>query len=132
MKPPKILRVIYYWSKPGARPARDWLRHEIDEKPSYLLRQLLKRLEEHGPNVIQLYPKFFEHLEKGLFQVRLEHGKKWYRLLFFYDSNKAVVCHGFEKETNETPRNEINTALERKKIYEERMKKTPKAKKGRV
>ncbi len=54
-----------------------------------------------------IFREVFAPLGKGLFEVKVEDGDKWYRLAYFYWDKKAVVCHGFEKETNKTPRNEI-------------------------
>ncbi|MEW6347576.1 MAG: type II toxin-antitoxin system RelE/ParE family toxin [Thermodesulfobacteriota bacterium] len=58
--------------------------------------------------------------------MQIERGGKWYRLIFFCGGKTAVVCRGFEKETNRTPKKEIETALERKRIFEKRMAMIPK------
>lgn len=121
MKPGKLLVVIYYRTEDSKNyPAKEWL-NEIDVEAKFKLKQLLKQLEKQGPMVWMMFHEVFAPLGKGLFEVRLEHGDKWYRLIYFYWDKKAVVCHGFEKETNETPAYEKQTALNRMKDFKKRM-----------
>ncbi len=82
----------------------------LDDAPGYTLRQLLKRLEQHGPRVLELCRSFFDSLDHGFHQIEIERGGKWHRLIFFRGDRKAVVCHGFEKEANKTPKREIRKA----------------------
>ncbi|MFH1114997.1 MAG: type II toxin-antitoxin system RelE/ParE family toxin [Pseudomonadota bacterium] len=122
MKPGKLLTVIYYRTEDTKNyPAKEWL-DEIDVEAKFKLKHLLKQLEIRGPLVWMMFKDFFEPLGKGLFQIRLEHGDKWYRLIYFYWDKKAVVCHGYEKETNKIPPNENQTALNRMKDFDNRMK----------
>src|SRR5271157_3600390 len=113
MKPGQLLRVIYYRTEDSNNyPAKEWLKG-IDVDAKFALKQLLKQLEKLGPKVWMMFHETFQPLGKGLYEVRVEHGDVWYRLIYFYWDKKAVVCHGFEKETNKTPRNEKQTALNR-------------------
>jgi phage-related protein len=123
MKPARQLRVIYFRTEDANHyPAKEWL-DEIDVAAKFKLKQLLKQLEKHGPLVWMMFREMFAPLGKGLFEIRLQHGDKWYRLIYFYWDKKAVVCHGFEKETNKTPANEKRTALDRMKDFKKRMTK---------
>jgi len=123
LKPGQLLRVIYYRTEDTNNyPAKEWL-NTIDVDAKFKLKQLLKHLEKLGPQVWMMFREAFAALGKGLFEVRLEHGDKWYRLIYFYWDKKAVVCHGFEKETNKIPPNEMQTALDRMKDFRQRMAK---------
>ena len=44
-------------------------------------------------------------------------------LYFFFSGGKIILTNGFVKKTNETPRNEINKAIQYKKDYFKRNKK---------
>jgi phage-related protein len=126
MKQPKVLSVGYYETAGGRYPVQEFLL-EIDKGASDKLAQLLRILEEHGPSVVQNYRKFFDSLGDDLHELRLQYKGKWYRIIFFYAGQKAIICHAFEKETNKTPKREIKTALDRKRTYE-KLAETPKAK----
>jgi phage-related protein len=61
--------------------------------------------------------------QDGLFQIRIYHRGIWYRLIYFYEEEKAIVCHGFIKKTNKTPPKERQIALDRMKDHQKRFKK---------
>jgi len=52
-------------------------------------------------------------LRKGVFELRF----KMYRITYFICNGKMVLLTVFEKKTNETPDQEINRAMERKKDW---------------
>lgn len=120
MKQAKVLRVKYYETEIGRAVAKEWL-EGIDEGARVKLVHLLKRLEVQGPLIGQDYPDYFSPLGDGLFEIRLYYRNIWYRLIYFYDKKRAIVCHGFIKKTNKTPANERQTALNRMKDYERRL-----------
>ncbi len=123
MKQPRRLSVEYYETEIGYAPALEWLRDTIDNGARVKLVDRMKKLEIGGPLVWQDYPDHFESLGGGLFQIRLYHRDIWYRLIYFYEENKAIVCHGFIKKSNKTPRQERQVALDRMKDYQKRFKK---------
>ena len=54
----------------------------------------------------------------ALWEMRVKHRVNIYRLLCFFDGARLVVAaHGFQKKTQKTPRQEIQTAEARKKDY---------------
>ena len=64
--------------------------------------------------------KFLKHMEgtKGLYEVRIELGGNIYRIFCCFDQGKLVVLiNGFQKKTNKTPKQEIDTALKLMKEY---------------
>lgn len=56
-----------------------------------------------------------------LWEVRVVFGGDCFRLLGFYNrAGHLVLCHGFAKKTQKTPRHEIAVAEARKVQYEKR------------
>ncbi len=53
--------------------------------------------------------------------MKIEHGKIWYRLVFFYYERQAVVCHGFKKKDNKVPDHEKRLARNRMRDFLRRM-----------
>ena len=65
--------------------------------------------------------KFLKHIkgQKGLYEVRVEHGNNIFRIFCFFDrDNSIVLINGFTKKTQKTPRVEIERALKIKNAYE--------------
>jgi putative addiction module killer protein len=62
--------------------------------------------------------KFVKHLRDGLYELRTEYESNIYRIFFLFDNDKIVVLfNGFQKKTQQTPKNEIKKALQLKKEY---------------
>jgi phage-related protein len=64
---------------------------------------------------------YLKHIEstKGLYEIRVQHGKNIYRIFCFFDNgNIIIVANGFQKKTNKTPKSEIAIALSIKTEYE--------------
>ena len=58
--------------------------------------------------------KFLKHMEgtAGLYEVRIELGGNIFRIFCCFDKGKLVVLfNGFQKKSNKTPKQEIETAL---------------------
>jgi phage-related protein len=54
----------------------------------------------------------------GLRELRIEFASNIFRIFFFLpQNNKAILLHGIVKKKQKTPKNELNTALERMKEY---------------
>lgn len=65
--------------------------------------------------------KFFKHIEghKGLFELRITWKGKAYRIFCFFDKgNKIILCNGFMKKDQKTPKQEIIKAINIKEEYE--------------
>ena len=60
---------------------------------------------------------------EGLFEIRIECQSNIYRVFCCFDKGKLVVLfNGFQKKTQKTPKQAIQTAEERKKDYFRREK----------
>ena len=75
-------------------------------------------LIEDLPRVPEIY---FKHLEgtEGLYEIRVQIGSDIFRIFCFFDEGKLVViANGFQKKSQKTPKQEIETALKIKEEYE--------------
>ena len=64
--------------------------------------------------------KFLKHLEgqKGLYEVRVEHGNNIFRIFCFFDKGKIVVLlNGYQKKTQKSSHKEIGMANKLMKEY---------------
>ncbi len=62
--------------------------------------------------------KYFKHMEKGMFEIRVEVGNNIYRIFSFFDKGNLVVLgNAFQKKSQKTPKSEIEKALKIKEEY---------------
>ena len=62
--------------------------------------------------------KYFQYMEDGIYEIRVEVGSNIFRVFSFFDEGQmVVVANGFQKKTQKTPRNEIELAKKIKKEY---------------
>ena len=65
--------------------------------------------------------KFFRHIEgtNGLFELRISWEGKAYRIFCFFEKgNKIILCNGFIKKDQKTPKQEILKAIKIKEEYQ--------------
>jgi phage-related protein len=68
---------------------------------------------------------YLKHMEgtDGLYEIRVQSGSDIFRIFCFFDKgNLVVLCHGFQKKSQQTPRKEIERALRIKQEYHEEQK----------
>lgn len=78
---------------------------------------MLKSLE----SLTKIPLKFFKHIEgvNGLFELRITWEGKNYRIFCFFDKgNKIILCNGFIKKDQKTPKQEILKAIKIKEEYQ--------------
>ena len=64
--------------------------------------------------------KFLKHIEgtKGLYEIRVEYGSNIFRVFCCFDEGKLIVFfNGFQKKSQKTPKNEIQTAEDLMQTY---------------
>jgi phage-related protein len=62
--------------------------------------------------------KYIENTD-GLYEIRVQFGRDIFRIFCFFDQGQLVVLiNGFQKKTQKTPKQEIETALKIKSEYE--------------
>ena len=87
---------IYFTTESGERPAKEF----IDTLDASSQR------------------KFFFVIGNDIFELRFRGKEGNVRVLyFFFHQSKVVLTNGFVKKTDKTPRRELDTAIERRKVY---------------
>jgi len=99
---------IHYVELPDRhRPARDFIEN-LDDDAAAKVDALISRLRAYGT---QMQGKFVTKLTKDIFELRVKHFDRIFRVLFFYQPGRIIVLtSGFQKQTQKTPPSEITTA----------------------
>ena len=58
-------------------------------------------------------------MRRGIYELRMNHGKVQYRILYFFQGTSIVVLSHALRKTGIVPPREIDKALERKKNFEQ-------------
>ena len=88
----------------------------LDEDSRSKVLWMLKTIE----SLPKIPSKFFKHIEgtNGLFELRISWEGKAYRIFCFFDKgNKIILCNGFIKKDQKTPKQEIIKAIKIKEEY---------------
>jgi phage-related protein len=111
------VRVVFYQEEDGAVPVMAWL-EALRSQPKHRAKCIkwLILLKEHGHDLRR--PKA-DFLRNGIHELRVKFSFENYRLLyFFHGGDTAVVTHGITKHTDQVSPEDIDKALQLKKIYE--------------
>ncbi|MCX6236263.1 MAG: type II toxin-antitoxin system RelE/ParE family toxin [Bacteroidia bacterium] len=85
---------------------------DVQEKIEYVLR-IIRQVEN-------IPKKFFDHIigSDGLFEIRVEYGSNIFRIFCCFDQGNIVILfNGFRKNTQKTPKDQIEQAERLKKEY---------------
>lgn len=107
--------IKFYRSESGNCPVEDFLR-DLPDKQSKKIAWTLRVVRE----LEQVPTHYLKKLKNsdGIWEVRATIGNNTFRLLGFFDGPELIVLtHGFAKKTNKVPKQEIETAEERKRDY---------------
>lgn len=86
--------------------------NKVQEKIEFVLKIL--RTVERVPK------KFLDHVtgSEGLYEIRVEVGSDIFRIFCCFDKgNLVILFNGFQKKTQKTPKQEIDTAEKLKREY---------------
>ena len=90
----------------------------MDNKMAAKMYGMIELLEENGP---ALRIPYSEHLQDGIFELRVKFSSNITRVLyFFYVEKKIILTNGFVKKTQKTPKNELLTAIKYRQEFLER------------
>jgi len=110
---------LYFSSDSGRTPAEEFIR-SLDLRTRLKFFSVRSLLEEWGHRLPMPHAKY---LRDGIFELRFGGAEGAVRVLyFFFDRYKAILTNGFIKKSNKTPRTEIETAVQRRRQYLERMR----------
>jgi phage-related protein len=106
--------LVFYRTPAGSEPVREWLK-DLPPEDRKTIGQDLRRLQFRWPVGMPLA----RPLGKGLWELRSNlSGGTISRMIFCFHQGELVVLNGFVKKTQQTPRNELDLALDRKKELE--------------
>jgi phage-related protein len=109
---PQKLEAVFYKSRSGAEPVRDWLKGlPKDER---------KAIVEDIAYVQFKWPigkPRVDHLRGAVWEVRTSLAKRIARTLFAVEAGVMLLLHGFIKKTQATPGSEIDLAEKRLKEW---------------
>lgn len=91
----------------GRAPARDFI-EGLDQEAATRIDAFIERLRTHGR---QMQGKFVTKLTAHIFELRVKHHDRIFRVLFFYQPGMLIVItSGFQKKSDATPPAEIARA----------------------
>lgn len=91
----------------GSHPAREFI-DDLDDDAAARVDSLIDRLRTFGT---QMPGKFVTKLTGDVFELRVKHFDRIFRVLFFYQPGRLIVLtSGFQKQTQKTPPSEITRA----------------------
>ena len=72
-------------------------------------------LEEYGPRLTEPHAKA---LGCQIYELRFQGRDGHFRVCyFFFEGNQVIYTNAFKKQTNKTPRHELELAVQRRKIF---------------
>ena len=107
--------VIFYRTGAGNEPALEWFR-SLDDQERRIVGTDLRTLQIGFPMGMPLC----KSLGDGLWELRSTLPNRVARVIFFLDGETFIVVHGFIKKAQKTPKEELDTAKARKKLYRTR------------
>jgi len=109
----KRIQAVFYRSKTGAEPVRDWLKG-LNKEDRLRIGTDIKTVEFGWP----IGMPTCKPMKHGLFEVRTNLGNRIARVLFYIANGQMVLLNGFIKKTQKTPQPELDLALDRKRKLE--------------
>ncbi len=110
---PKIISVVFYKTRAGKEPVREWML-KLDEEDRYIIGVDLKTVEFGWPLGMPLVRSMKNY--DWLWEVRSSISRnRIARVLFTVDGGRMVLLHGFIKKTQQTSRPDPDLADHRKR-----------------
>ncbi len=100
--------ITTFISQRGEKPVDEFLKKQSLKTQSKAT-HLIDLLELHGNLLGMPYSK---RLDKNIFELRIR-GKQEMRILYCFNKRGIILLHAFKKQTQKTPRKEIETAKKR-------------------
>ena len=111
---PAPYTVQYVVLPSGSVPVREFL-DSLDDRAAAKIAGFIDRLGTHGP---QMPRKFSKNLGHGLFELRVEHFDRIFRVFYFFQPGMLLVLtSGFQKKGQETPPAEIARAERLRRLW---------------
>jgi phage-related protein len=94
--------------------------HEFFDKQSEKAKEKIDYVLFLLTHIDKVPEKFLKHIEgqKGLYEIRVEHGSNIFRIFCCFDKGKIVVLfNGYQKKSNKTSSQQIELANKLMKEY---------------
>lgn len=110
----KVVRANFYATSSGKMPVREWLL-TLDKQDRIEIGGDIANVEYNWP----VGPPKCKPLEHGIFEIRsnISTGRTA-RVLFFVESDRMYLLHGFIKKSQKIPKRDLDLAKKRKKEIE--------------
>lgn len=105
-----ILDVKFFANSLGTEPVRVWLK-SLSAADRKTIGEDIKTVQLGWPLGMPLV----KHMGAGLWEVRIRLDNRIARVLFVLSGSTMVLLHGFIKKQQQTPKDELELALERYK-----------------
>ncbi len=115
-----MYEIELYCTESGRYPVLDFLKKLTKQGKTRDVAQIKsygKRLEEHGMAVNNIYPKTIRNMGEDIYELRPGGNRVFF---FYFEDNKFVLLHAYEKHGQKAPRNEIEKAINEMKDYKRR------------
>ena len=100
-----ILDVVFYRTKTGNEPVREWLK-SLPRKDRKAIGEDIKTVQYSWPLGMPLIRK----VERGLWEVRSSISQGIARVFFTVKDGMMILLHGFVKKSQKIPSDELDTA----------------------
>lgn len=96
----------------GRQPVKDWL-GKLSSTERDAVKEAIAKVGKGFPRPVG--KSLYRRIRKGLYEVKAHTADRQFRVFFVVKENRLLLVHGFIKKTQETPKSEIETALNRLK-----------------
>ncbi|MDE2990878.1 MAG: type II toxin-antitoxin system RelE/ParE family toxin [Chloroflexota bacterium] len=110
----KRVPAVFFRSRTGAEPVREWLR-SLDKQDRFRIGTDLKTVEFGWP----IGMPTCRPLGRGLYEVRTSLGNRIARVLFCIGDGRMILLHGFIKKTQKTPKADFDLARARQRAWKD-------------
>ena len=109
---------VYYTTVNDNCPVKEFLNGLNFKVQQKFFARSGRLLEAYGE---KLPPPHIEHLDDGIWELKISFGNSEYRFLFFRVSQYIVYVHAIEKKTQKVSRQDIELALARRRDFYEQL-----------
>ena len=116
--------VVFYTSSAGRQPVREFIEKDLDGVQRAKLRERLRLVQTHGPQMGDQYPKALSQLRgpryRWLYEIRMANDQP--RVFLCFHEGEAVLLHGMRKagKAKKTVRAQYEVALIRRSDWLQR------------
>jgi phage-related protein len=108
---PKLI-AVFYSTRSGNEPVRDWLK-DLPKEDRRAIGEDIAYVQYKWP----IGKPRVDHVRGAIWEVRTSLKQNIARILFAVDGNNMILLHAFIKKTQQTPTSEIALAEKRFKEY---------------